>query len=85
MWFWWVEYNADLPPKRQSGAAAEHLLKPLTAQRCGHRLNDRTIEPLNQKSQITQEYGLQARRVDSVEGGSFMFWEVFFSARGASL
>ena len=27
----------------------------------------------------------QARRVDSVEGGSFMFWEVFFSARGASL
>ena len=28
---------------------------------------------------------LQARRVDSVEGGSFMFWEVFFSARGASL
>ena len=29
--------------------------------------------------------GRQARRVDSVEGGSFMFWEVFFSARGASL
>lgn len=26
----------------------------------------------------------QARRVDSVEGGSFMFWEVFFSARGAN-
>ena len=27
----------------------------------------------------------QARRVDSVEGGSFIFWEVFFSAGGASL
>ena len=26
----------------------------------------------------------QARRVDSVEGGSFMFWEVFFSAGGAN-
>ena len=27
---------------------------------------------------------LQARRVDSVEGGSVMFWEVLFSARGAN-
>ena len=27
---------------------------------------------------------VQARRVDSVEGGSFMFWEVFFSAGGAN-
>ena len=27
---------------------------------------------------------IQARRVDSVEGGSFMFWEVFFSAGGAN-
>ena len=26
----------------------------------------------------------QARRVDSVEGGSVMFWEVFFSAGGAN-
>ena len=25
--------------RRQSGVAAELLLKPLTAQRCGHRLN----------------------------------------------
>ena len=27
----------------------------------------------------------QARRVDSVEGGSFIFWDVYFSDRGASL
>ena len=27
---------------------------------------------------------VQARRADSVEGGSFMFWEVFFSAGGAN-
>ena len=26
----------------------------------------------------------QALRVDSVEGGSVMFWEVFFSAGGAN-
>ena len=26
----------------------------------------------------------QARRVDSVEGSSVMFWEVFFSAGGAN-
>ena len=30
------------------------------------------------------EYVVQARRVDSVEGGSFIFWEVFFSARCAN-
>ena len=35
-----------------------YLNKPLTAQRCSHRLNHWTIEPLNQKSQIAQEYGL---------------------------
>ena len=34
---------------------------------------------------LVVQYRRQARRVDSVEGGSFMFWEVFFSARGASL
>ena len=45
-------------PKRQRGAAAKHLVKPLTAQRCSHRLNHSTIEPLNQKSQIAREYGL---------------------------
>ena len=28
--------------------------------------------------------GVQARSVDSVEGGSVMFWEVFFSAGGAN-
>ena len=28
---------------------------------------------------------IQARRVDSVEGGSFIFWEVYFSSRDASL
>ena len=28
--------------------------------------------------------GIQARRVDSVEGGSFNFLEFFFSARGAN-
>ena len=44
--------------RRQRGAAAKHLLKPLTAQRCSHRLNNRTMEPWNQKSQIAQEYGL---------------------------
>ena len=27
---------------------------------------------------------MQARRVDSVEGGSVMLWEVFFSAGGAN-
>ena len=43
---------------RQRGAAAKHLLKPLTAQRCSHRLNNRTMVPWNQKSRITQEYGL---------------------------
>ena len=33
--------------------------KPLTAQRCSHRLIEhRTMEPLNEKSQIAQEYGL---------------------------
>ena len=26
----------------------------------------------------------QARRVGSVEGGSFIFWEVFFSTRDAN-
>ena len=31
-------------PKRQRGAAAKHLVKPLTAQRCSHRLNHSTIE-----------------------------------------
>ena len=47
-----------MAPKRQRGAAAKHLVKPLTAQRCSHRLNHSTIEPLNQKSQIAREYGL---------------------------
>ena len=27
----------------------------------------------------------QARRVGSVEGGSFIFWEVFFSTRDANM
>ena len=38
---------------RQS-TAVKHLLKPLTAQRCSHRLNHWTIEPLDQN----QEYRL---------------------------
>ena len=45
-------------PKRQRGAAAKHLVKPLTEQRCSHRLNHSTIGPLHQKSQIAREYGL---------------------------
>ena len=41
--------------KRKTGAAATHL----TAQRCSHRLIEhRTMEPLNEKFQIAQEYGL---------------------------
>ena len=48
--------NWRVSPKRQRGEAAKDLLKPLTAQI--EPLNHRTIEPLNQKSQIAQEYGL---------------------------
>ena len=38
------------------------------------------------KSSKSQAYHrIQARRVDSVEGDSFIFWEVLFSAGGTSL
>ena len=43
------------------------------------------IEILITENCQIMDHAKQARRVDSVEGGSFMFWEVFFSARGASL
>ena len=44
---------------KQARQLSTCLSKPLTAQRCSHRLIEhRTMEPLNEKSQIAQEYGL---------------------------
>jgi len=40
--------------EKQARQLSTCLSKPLTEQRCSHRL----IEPLNEKSQIAQEYGL---------------------------
>ena len=45
--------------EKQARQLSTCLSKPLTAQRCSHRLIEhRTMEPLNEKSQIAQEYGL---------------------------
>ena len=47
--------------EKQARQLSTFLGKPLTAQRCSHRLIEhRTTEPLNEKSQIAQEYGLLA-------------------------
>ena len=45
-------------PKRKIGAAAKHWLKQTADCRAPQSQIDWTIEPLNQKSQIAQEYGL---------------------------
>ena len=52
-----VKQNGGLLPReKQARKLSSCLSKPLTAQRCSHRL----IEPsnLNEKTQIAQEYGL---------------------------
>ena len=49
---WWVA------PKRKTGAAAKHPLKQTTDCTALQSQIDWTMEPLNQKSQIAQEYGL---------------------------
>ena len=61
-------------PKRKTGAAANHLLKQAadcTTAAVTDWLNHRAIEPLNEKSQIAQEYGLlpaNARQQFAEEG-----------------
>ena len=49
---WWVA------PKRKTGAAAKHPLKQTADCTALQSQIDWTMEPLNQKSQIAQEYGL---------------------------
>ena len=45
-------------PKRKTGAAAKHSLKQTADCTAPQSQFDWIIEPLNQKSQIAQEYGL---------------------------
>ena len=61
--------------EKQARQLSTCLSKPLTAQCCSHRMieqsNNRTIEPLNEKSQIAHEYGLlpaNARQQFAEEG-----------------
>ena len=61
---------------RQTTISAQILhesKKPLTAQRYSHRCrsNHGTIEPLNKKSQITQEYGLLPADARQQKGSYF--------------
>ena len=61
------QYGGLLRREKQARQLSSCLTKPLTEQRCSHRL----IEPsnLNEKTQIAQEYGLlpaDARQQSSV-------------------
>ena len=59
---WWVA------PKRKTGEAAKHLYKQTADCTALQSQIDWTIEPLNEKSQIAQEYGLLPAK-----GGNFIY------------
>ena len=75
---WWVA------PTRKRGAAAEHLLKQTADCTAPQSQIDWTMEPLNQKSQIAQEYGLlpaDARQQQGCNKKNMQFvrmWVFFF-------
>ena len=56
----WTTISAQiLPREKQARHPSTCLSKLMSAQRCSHRLIEhRTMEPLNEKFQIAQEYGL---------------------------
>ena len=47
--------------------------------------NSSAVKLFTAGADVSAHCSAQARRVDSVEGGSVMFWEVFFSAGGGNM